>query len=55
MAVEDACEHDMLLQIRWQERKMAVPLSQLAAVNPDESTDEAIRDWHYWISQGYCL
>jgi hypothetical protein len=38
MAVEDACEHDMLVQIRWQGRKMAVPLSQLEAINPDEST-----------------
>jgi len=49
MAAEDNCGHDMLVQIRWQGRKMAVPLSQLAAVDPDESTDEAIGDWHYWI------
>lgn len=55
MAVEDACEHDMLVQIRWQGRKMAVPLSQLAAIDPDESTAEATGDWHYWVSQGYCL
>ena len=32
---------------------MAVPLSQLAAIDPDESTEEAIGDWHYWVSQGY--
>ena len=44
MASEIACEHDMLVQIRWQGRKMAVPLSQLAAVDPDESTSEAIGD-----------
>src|SRR5208283_4836887 len=31
MAVEDACEHDMLVQIRWQGRKVAIPLSQLDA------------------------
>jgi hypothetical protein len=55
MATEDACEHDMLVQIRWQGRKMAVPLSQLDAIEPDESTKEAIGDWHYWVSQGYCL
>ena len=55
MAAEDACEHDMLVQIRWQGRKMAIPLSQLAAIDPDESTDEAIGDWHYWVAQGYCL
>ena len=41
MAVEDACEHDLLVQIRWQGRKMAIPLSQLKAVDLDSSTDEA--------------
>jgi len=55
MAVEDACEHDLLAQIRWQRRKMAVPLSQLEVLDPDESTMEAIGDWHYWVSRGYCL
>jgi hypothetical protein len=55
MATEDACEHDMLVQIRWQGRKMAVPLSQLAAIDADESTQEAIGDWHYWAARGYCL
>ncbi|HEY1218024.1 MAG TPA: calcium-binding protein [Bryobacteraceae bacterium] len=55
MAPDDVCEHDMLVLVRWQGRKMAVPLSQLAAVNPDESTDEAIGDWHYWLAQGSCL
>jgi hypothetical protein len=55
MATEDACEHDMLVQIRWRGRKMAVPpLSQLTALDADESTKEAISDWHYWVSQG-CL
>ena len=42
----------MLVLIRWQGRKMAVPLSQLAAIDPDESTTEAIGDWHYWVAQG---
>jgi len=55
MAAEDNREHDMLVQIHWQGRKMVVPLSQLAAVDPDESTDEAIGDWHYWVVRGYCL
>ena len=55
MASEDACEHDMLVQIRWQGRKMAVPLSQLEAISAGESTDEAVGDWHYWVARGYCL
>lgn len=36
MAVEDLGEHDMLARIRWQGRKLAVPLSQLSAIDPDE-------------------
>jgi len=55
MAPEDACAADMLVLIRWQGRTMAVPLSQLAAVDPDDSTAEAIADWHYWVAQGYCF
>jgi hypothetical protein len=53
LAPEDACMSDMLVLIRWQGRNMAVPLSQLAAIDPDESTEEAIGDWHYWVAQGY--
>jgi hypothetical protein len=55
MAPENNCEHDMFVQVRWQGRKMAVPLSQLAAVEPDESTEKAIGDWHYWSARGYIL
>ncbi len=53
LAKEEACESDMLVQIKWQGRKMAVPLSQLLAINPDDATEEAIGDWHYWVAQGY--
>jgi hypothetical protein len=53
LAPEDACASDMLVLIRWRGRKMAVPLSQLAAIGPDESTQQAISDWHYWVSRGY--
>jgi hypothetical protein len=53
VAPEDACADDMLVLIRWQGRKMAVPLSQLAAVDVEESTAEAIDDWHYWVMQGH--
>jgi len=55
MAPEDACSADMLVLILWHDRTMAVPLSQLVAVDPDESTAEAIGDWHYWVAQGYCF
>lgn len=55
MAAEDKCSGDMLVLIRWQGRAMAVPLSQLTAIDPDESTREALKDWHYWVAQGYCF
>jgi hypothetical protein len=55
LAPEDTCSSDMLVQIRWQGRTMAVPLSQLTAIDPDEQTREAIKDWHYWVAQGYCF
>jgi hypothetical protein len=53
MAPEEACSSDMLVLIRWQDRNLAVPLSQLAAVDPDKATAEALSDWHYWVAQGY--
>ena len=53
LAPEDSCSSDMLVLIRWQGRNLAVPLSQLAAIDADESTAEAIGDWHYWVAQGY--
>jgi len=55
MAPEENCAHDMFVLVRWQGWKMAVPLSQLVAIDPDESTAEAIGDWHYWIAQGNIL
>jgi hypothetical protein len=55
MASEDACSSEMLVLIRWQGRTMGVPLAQLSGVGVDESTAEAIGDWHYWVAQGYCF
>jgi hypothetical protein len=51
MAPEKVCATDMLVLVRWQGRKLAVPLAQLAASPPDESTAEAIGDWLYWVAQ----
>jgi hypothetical protein len=53
MAPEDECEHDMLVEIQWQGRELAIPLSQIEAVSADDKTQEAIEDWHYWVARGY--
>ena len=55
LAPEDSCAHDMLVLILWHDRNVAVPLSQLVDQDADESTTEAIGDWHYWLAQGYCF
>jgi Calcium binding len=55
LAPEDYCAHDMLVLVRWYGRNVAAPLSQLTAIDADESTAEAIDDWHYWLAQGYCF
>jgi hypothetical protein len=53
MASEEVCSRDMLVLIRWQGRNLAVPLSQLTPTGVDETTTEAVSDWHYWVAQGY--
>jgi len=53
MAPEEDCEHDMLVDVQWQGRRLAVPLSQLAGVAVDDAMEEAIGDWHYWVARGY--
>jgi hypothetical protein len=55
MAPEDSCSTDMLVMTRWNNRNIAVPLSQLKAIGVDESTTQAIEDWHYWVAQGSCF
>src|ERR1700689_2724725 len=49
MAPNAACSDEILVLIRWQNRNMAVPLSQLTALDASEATREAIEDWHYWL------
>ena len=46
MAPEESCSADVLVLIRWQGRKLAVPLSQLAAIDVHQSTVGTICDWH---------
>jgi hypothetical protein len=52
MAPEDACLGEMQILIRWQNRTLAVPLSQLSATDADAATVEAIADGHYWLDAG---
>ena len=59
MAPADDCMSDMLVIIRWMDRTLGVPLTQLVRVEDDdfgfEESAEAIGDWHYWTARGYQL
>lgn len=53
MAPESECEHEMFVMVQWQNRKLGVPLAQIAVIDGNEATQEAVDDWHYWVNHGY--
>ena len=53
MAAEAECESEMFVRVRWSDRRLAVPLSQLEPRGADATTREAVGNWHYWVSHGY--
>ena len=55
MPTDEVCEHEMFVNIAWQQHLLAVPLSQLAGFAVDEGTEQAIQDWHTWVERGYVL
>ena len=55
MAPEEECQHEMFVLIRWERRTLAVPLAQLQGIAVDEQTRQVIKDWQYWVAQGYEL
>ncbi len=55
MSPEEDCDGEMMVDIQWEERTLAVPLSQLEGIDVDDETQEAVEDWHYWVARGYKL
>jgi hypothetical protein len=53
MAPVEECEHDMFVEMDWDEEELAIPLSQLEVVDADDETREAVEDWLYWTKKGY--
>ncbi len=53
MAPEEECDHDMFVDIEWNDQLLSVPLSQIGGIDLDEESEEAISDWHYWVGRGY--
>ncbi len=44
---------DILMQIKWQRRKLGVPLAQIEGLGISSQATEAIDDWHYWCARDY--
>ena len=53
MASEEVCEADMFVLVRQPKSNLAVPLSQLTPLGDDQTINQAVADWHYWVDQGY--
>ena len=44
MAPVEECEHDMFVEMDWDDEGLAIPLSQLEVVDVDDETREAVED-----------
>jgi hypothetical protein len=53
VAPEKVCTTEMFVWVRQPRRNLAVPLSQLVPPGNDQTINEAVADWHYWVSQGH--
>lgn len=53
---EKNCEYDIFVKIKWKNKEtLCVPMKQLKGINIRGTTEQALNDWAYWISQGYCF
>lgn len=54
MASEDDCASELMVLIKWNDQRLAVPLMQLKpSTASTEKTREVAADWHYWVARGY--
>jgi hypothetical protein len=53
MPPEEECEHEMFILTCWERGTLGVPLTQLEGVAAGAQTQQAIADWHYWVTRGY--
>ncbi|HUT91447.1 MAG TPA: dCTP deaminase [Thermoguttaceae bacterium] len=56
MGPEEECPREIFVSIQWQDRPLAVPLSQLEPAGcTDKQTQMAVAEWRDWVAQGYEL
>ncbi len=54
-APAEECAKELFVEIQWHERQLAVPLSQLVAVDANEKSKQIVEDWQYWVQRGYAF
>lgn len=52
MLDDDEEDGEMMVEIKWRNATLGIPLAQINGVGVSEETAEAIADWHYWVAQG---
>jgi hypothetical protein len=52
MIDEVVSSREMFVLVEWMEREFGVPLSQLAVLDVDSDTRQAVDDWRYWNGDG---
>ncbi len=53
MSPESKCLREIFVEAEWNGKTITAPLAQLKATQPDEQTQQALDDWHYWVGRGY--
>lgn len=53
LASEDACMSSVEAVVEHHQAQFIVPLVRLECQTTDESTLQAVSDWHYWCARGY--
>ncbi len=53
MAEAEECEQEMFVEIIWDGDQLVIPLAQIIPIHVDETTQQAVEDWHYWLARGY--
>lgn len=57
MSPEDDCSHDLFVEVLDRESELedvfSAKLSDIQPLNTDVTTEEAIKDWNYWVKRGY--
>lgn len=59
MSPEEDCQKEMFVEVLYKEGTaedvFSVSLSHLEPIAADDETQEAVKDWHYWVDKGYEL